>query len=75
MDDIGIAEDMAGAEDIDIGALAGADEQSADASGIGTVSVWPASVMRVVVQPQVGIGAPDGAGAASGMALTALLQC
>jgi len=36
-----------------------ADEQSADANGIGTVSVAPASVIRVVVHPHVGIGAPE----------------
>ena len=41
------------------GADMGADEQSADANGIGTVSVAPASVIRVVVHPQVGIGAPE----------------
>ena len=47
-----IAEEEAGAD-------AGADEQSAEANGIGTVSVAPASVIRVVVHPQVGIGAPE----------------
>jgi hypothetical protein len=35
------------------------DEQSAEASGIGTVSVAPASVIRVVVHPQAGIGPPE----------------
>jgi hypothetical protein len=34
------------------------EEQSAPATGIGTVSVAPASVMRVVVHPQVGMEAP-----------------
>lgn len=64
--DIGGAEDIGGADDMLIGPeltgagmLIGADEQSADASGIGTVSVAPASVIRVVVHPQVGIGAPE----------------
>lgn len=56
----GAAEELAGA----------ADEQSADANGIGTVSVAPASVMRVVVQPHVGIGAPE-----YDTALAALLNC
>lgn len=71
--DIGGAEDIGGADDIGAelyaieligpeltgaGVLIGA-EQSADANGIGTVSVAPASVIRVVVHPQVGIGAPE----------------
>jgi hypothetical protein len=33
-------------------------EQSADANGMGTVSVAPASVIKVVVHPQAGIDAP-----------------
>ena len=48
----------AGAEVV-TGAGAGVVEQSAEANGIGTVSVAPASVIRVVVHPQVGIGAPE----------------
>ena len=56
-DGAGVTED--GGADTLAGADAGADEQSADANGIGTVSVAPASVIRVVVHPQVGIGAPE----------------
>jgi len=61
MDDAGGAgAELTGAEETGAGAeLTGAAEQSADANGIGTVSVAPASVMRVVVQPHVGIGAPE----------------
>ena len=35
--------------------------QSAEANGIGTVSVWSDSVMMVEVHPQVGIGGPEDA--------------
>jgi hypothetical protein len=53
-------DDGAGADEVTTAEEeAGADEQSAEASGIGTVSVAPASVIRVVVHPQVGIGAPE----------------
>jgi len=59
MDDDGAAEDIGIDDDIGIAELIGADEQSAEANGIGTVSVAPASVIRVVVHPHVGIGAPE----------------
>lgn len=63
IDETGAGADDTGADvttaDEEAGADAGADEQSADANGIGTVSVAPASVIRVVVHPQVGIGAPE----------------
>jgi len=59
LDDGAGADADAGALVITADELAGAAEQSADANGIGTVSVAPASVMRVVVHPHVGIGPPE----------------
>jgi len=54
------ADEAGGADEYGADEAGGAaDEQSADANGIGTVSVAPASVIRVVVHPHVGIGAPE----------------
>ena len=58
MDETGGA-DETGAELTGAEETGAADEQPADAKGMGTVSVAPASVMRVVVQPHVGIGPPE----------------
>jgi len=58
-EDVATAETDAGYVGAADDAGAASDEQSAEANGIGTVSVAPPSVMRVVVQPHAGIGPPE----------------